>query len=80
MREWIKKYWALIAGGIVAALAGLWWLGRETRPAQDPKRPVTPDVEVPEPRALDTNVAKDYEDGKAKDVADTVASINSRYQ
>ena len=80
MRSWLKKYWALAAGGIAlifGLVAAVLTLG-QVRP-RAPKRPKTPDVKIPDTPPLNTTPADDYETEKTTEVDDVEKSINERY-
>ena len=84
MIAWLKKWWAWLAGGLVAIgglVVAILTLGRvRPKPRPVPKRPETPDVEIPEAPDLDTKPADDYETEKVTEVDDVAESINDRYR
>lgn len=84
MIAWLKKWWAWLLGGL-AAVGGLviaiLTLGRvRPKPKPLPKRPETPDVDIPVAPPIDTTPADDYEAEKTTKVDDVAESINDRYR
>lgn len=89
-KPWWRRAWAWVATGIAALVMAVIAFSRRNRrihiekprDLEPPPPPDTPDVIVPDAVRLDTNVADDYEKDKAdgENIADAIASVNSRYK
>ena len=81
---WLKRrwMWLLAALAAVAALV-VTIVTRRPRPKPVPRRPDTPDVDIPDAPPLDTTPSDDYEAQKVEPKVDgdeVMDDINRRYQ